>query len=68
MSKPKKPKALKMPKRPKQSASVTVWENYERRRKETVAKNKKRLSDYKKAINKIESDKKKKASIISRTR
>ena len=48
---PKKPKA------PKKSASLRVWENYERR-----------LKDWKQKVSKIESEKKRKAAIIARAK
>ena len=57
-----------MPKKPKQSASLEVWKNWERRKKESTSRNNKRESDWKKAIRKIETDKKAKASLISRNR
>ena len=65
MTAPKKPKALK---RPKQSASLQTWENFEKR----VKDQKKRYSDKVRIYNvskaKKVTDKKKKEQIISRTR
>ena len=45
----------KMPKRPKISASLSVWENYHAKCKEVNAHN-----------NKVEADKKKKKALISK--
>lgn len=50
-------KKPKKPKAPKASASLQVWENY-----------KKRLADWKKACQKVDSDKKKKSNIIAQAR
>ena len=50
-------KKPKKPKMPRKSASVQVWERYTQR-----------VSDWKKRLNKIESDKKKKASLIEKAR
>ena len=49
------PKKYKLPKRPKQSASLAVWERYHERVKETHKKNAQ-----------IEADKKKKAALINK--
>lgn len=46
----KKPKKLKYPKKPKASASLTVLENYVKRRKEVDKANAERERDYKKAL------------------
>lgn len=51
------PKKRKYPKRPKQSASLTTWKNYEARCKEVDKHNKKLVTD-----------KKAKASIMQRIR
>jgi len=53
----RKPKAKKLPKKPKQSASLEVWRNWERKCKDIKSENKRRLSKW-------ESDKKAKANII----
>jgi hypothetical protein len=65
---PRKPKALKMPKRPKASANINVWENFDKRRKDTVKNNSTKLSDWKRACIKIDADKKKKEKLIASTR
>ena len=66
MAKPKKPKALKMPKKPAQSASLAAWEKYEAKCKEVHKKNADKLKAYNSAIAKIETDKKRKAAIIKK--
>ena len=68
MKRPKKPAKLSMPKRPKQSAPLSVWENYRKNRSEVEKKNRTRESDWNAKIKKIETDKKKKASIINATK
>jgi len=45
----KKPKLIKMPKRPKESASAEVWLRYEQRVKSVQERNTKKLAPYKKA-------------------
>ena len=62
----KAPKALKHPKKPKASASLLVWENYDRKCKEIDKKNHARLADHKKSINGVQADKKKKESLIKK--
>jgi hypothetical protein len=66
MKKPRKPKALKMPKKPKQSAPLYSWERYEDKCKEVHKKNADKMKEYTAAIHKIESDKKRKAAIIKK--
>jgi hypothetical protein len=46
----KKPKKLKYPKKPKASASLTVLENYVKRRKDVDKANADREREYKKAL------------------
>jgi len=46
----KKPKKLKYPKKPKANASLTVLENYVKRRKNIDKENADRERDYKKAL------------------
>lgn len=65
-AKPRKPKALKMPKKPAQTASLSVWERFENKCKEVAKKNAEKLREYTAKINKIESDKKRKAAIIKK--
>lgn len=48
-------KLPKKPKKPRQSASLTAWQNYE-----------KRYKDWEKKVKEIESDKKKKAQLINK--
>ncbi|GBF49404.1 hypothetical protein LPTSP4_09170 [Leptospira ryugenii] len=45
----KKPKLIKMPKRPKESASAEVWLRYEQRVKSVQDRNAKKLAPYLKA-------------------
>ena len=66
--KPKKPKKLKMPKRPKAGASLDVWKNFEKNKKAKIAENKKRESDWKKAVKSWESEKAQKKAIQQRTK
>jgi len=63
---PKKPKLTSLPKRPKASASVVVWENYEKRCKECQKNNAKKLADWKKRCNDITSGTKRKEAIQKR--
>lgn len=59
----KKPKKLKMPKKPKAGASNAVLEKYLEKRKEVEKKNASRLAEYEKAKTKRETLKKKIAAI-----
>lgn len=59
----KKPKKLKYPRKPKQKASLQVHENYLAKVKEIDKENKKRESDYKRDVKKLDSVKKQIASI-----
>jgi hypothetical protein len=52
MGKPTKPKKLKLPKKPKASAGISVMENYLKRVKEIEKENAKRESDYKSDLKK----------------
>jgi hypothetical protein len=61
---PKQPKALKLPKKPKASASLTVWENYRKRRHDALVKGKHRQDEWKKKCDKIKSDEKKRLQLI----
>ena len=56
----KKGKYPKKPKLPKKAASLSVWENFETRLKEYVAK----CKDIDAAFAKVEADKKKKENLI----
>jgi len=67
MKKPKRPKPLKLPKRPKASASVTTWGNYQKRCTAACKANKEREADYKRKVKKIEMDKKKKAQLMKKS-
>lgn len=64
--KPSKPKMLKLPKKPKQSAPLATWERYAAKVAEIEKQNKKREADYKKALNSFEAAKKKKAALINK--
>ncbi len=55
-----------MPKKPAQSAPLSSWERYENKCKEVAKKNAEKLREYTAKINKIESDKKRKAAIIKK--
>lgn len=46
----KRPKLQKLPKQPKESASPETWLRYEEKVKSVIAKNRKRLEPYKKAV------------------
>lgn len=59
----KKPKALKLPKKPRAGASNATLENYLKKVKEVEKLNAKRESDYKAAVKKRETLKKKIAQI-----
>lgn len=64
---PKKPKLISLPKRPKASASVAVWENFDKKCHERQKENAKKLSDWKKRCQEITSGNKKKEAIQKRT-
>lgn len=64
---PKKPKLQSLPKRPKASASVSTWENFEKRCKEVQKSNAKKLADWKKQKQQIVSSAKRKEQIQKRT-
>lgn len=64
---PKKPKLTSLPKRPKANASVSVWENYEKRCKDVQKLNRDKLANWKKACEQIKSGTKKKEQIQKRT-
>lgn len=53
MKKPRKPKMSKYPKRPKQSASLQTWKNYERRCNEVDKRNREKVSAYNKKLGEI---------------
>ena len=65
--KPKKPKLKSLPKRPKASAPLSVWERYEDKCKEVQKENRERMNAYKKALKKYEADKKKKEDLMKKT-
>ena len=60
----KKPKEKKFPKKPKQSASLTVWQRWEDRCRDIQKENNSAFSEYERSKKQAESEKKKKASII----
>ena len=64
---PKKPKLNSLPKRPKNSAPASTWENYEKKCKEVQKNNRKKLEDWKKAKKAVDSGTKKRALIIKKT-
>lgn len=63
-TKPRKPKLLKYPKKPKQSSSTTTLERYLNRVKLIDKTNKERMQDYNKAVRDYENDKKRHASLV----
>ena len=63
---PKQPKAKKLPKKPKASASLTVWENYQRRALEVHRENEAKLAAWKKKVAQIHADEKKRQAIIKK--
>ena len=67
MKAPKKPKAKALPKRPKASASLSVWENYKKRVDEVRKANKKAVDDWKRSCERIKSEGKKKEKIQKST-
>ena len=66
MAKISKPKKLKMPKRPRASASIAVWERFDARCKDVGKNNAAREAAYKKAVSQKESDRKKKEAIVKK--
>jgi hypothetical protein len=63
MAKPRKPKALKMPKKPKLSASLKAKQNYLDRRKKVEDENEAREKKYKSDLKKYEDITKKIAAL-----
>ena len=63
MAKIAKPKMLKYPKKPKASASASVWERFDARVKEIDKENAAREARYKKELSHVHSDKKKKETL-----
>jgi len=64
MKKPRKPKMLKYPKKPKQSASFATWERYWDKVKEIDKENQKRMNEYHKLIKQLDAEKRKKEELI----
>lgn len=64
--KPSKPKELALPKKPKQSASLAVWEKHAKKVAEVKKENKRRDTAYKKDLKAYEAAKKKKAALINK--
>ncbi len=60
MAKPRKPRLLKNPKRPR--STINSMENYLTRKKNVEAINKKKIADYNNAVNKYENLRKKVAN------
>ena len=67
MSKVKRPKLSRYPKRPKASASLDAWKKFDARCKDTERKNSDKMSTYNKKVNGLSSDKKAKEAIIKKT-
>lgn len=63
---PKKPKLKALPKKPKTTAAIAVWERYNKRAEEVIKHNKKVDADYQKALKNFEAAKKAKAKIIEK--
>lgn len=61
---PKKPKALKYPKRPKSTASLETWQNYVKKCDEIDKRNRERLRDWERKVKEIESREKKRQSLM----
>ena len=57
---PRKPKPKKLPKRPRQSASLKVWENWRAKVKQIEKQNADALKDWKARVTRIKNDEKKK--------
>jgi len=65
---PKKPKLKSLPKRPKASASISTWKNYDKNCKEVQNENRKRKSDWEKRVKQIKSDVKMREKIQDKTK
>ena len=61
-------KARKFPKMPKESASLSVWDNFDKKCREVIAYNNKLKAEEAKKKQKKEAEKKKKKAIISRVK
>ena len=66
MTKPKQPKLKAMPKKPKKSASIKVWENYDKRAAAVKKENKSKNSEYKKKLSAYNAEQKKKEAIANK--
>lgn len=64
--KPRQPKALKLPKRPKQSASANTWLAYEKRCEDVARKNRERQKEYVSLTRLYEAGQQKKAAVQKR--
>ena len=63
---PKKPKAHKLPKRPKASAGITTWERYDERVASLIRENLLRHKAWEKECKQIDADAKKKELLIKK--
>jgi hypothetical protein len=64
----KRPSLRRYPKRPKASASVDSWRNYDQRCRDAEKANGQKMSDYNKKVSSINSAKKQREGIIKRTK
>lgn len=64
---PRKPSMRKLPKRPKQSASLESWKKFEDRVKEIQKVNRKNMADWEASKKRIDADLKKKAQLQKKT-
>jgi len=63
----KRPGMKRYPKRPKASATLLAWQNYNTKCGEVEKENSTRMSEYHKKVTKRDADKKKKEAIIKKT-
>ena len=61
-------KAKKFPKMPKESASIAVWEKFDKKCREIIAYNRKLQAEKKKASAKKTAEQKRKKTIVSRVK
>ena len=64
----KRPSLKRYPKRPKASASIDSWTRYDHRCRDAEKENGSRMSDYNKKVSTLNSNRKRRESIIKKTK
>ena len=66
MKAPKAPKLKKLPKKPRANAPVATWDKWHEKATAIRKENARKVSEHKKALSRIEGDKKKRAALIKK--